>query len=379
MRVLVTGGAGFVGSHTVDVLLEEGHDVVVLDNLDQQVHRRVEGGPVNLTKHSRERGLRLMRGDVRDRSMLLQALAEVDGVLHLAAAVGVGQSMYQPFNYCSVNVGGTAQLLDVLANERTGVRKVVVASSMSIYGEGAYSCGACGTVYPVSRDPRDLASGDWEVRCPSCGRFARAISTKEDKPLVPTSIYAITKQTQEEIVLCFGEAYKLPVVALRYFNIYGSRQSLSNPYTGVAAIFLSRLLNGKPPVIFEDGMQSRDFIHVRDVARANVLALTSSAADHRALNVGGGLSTTVLEIFRQLSRILNVSIEPSFARRYRAGDIRHCFSDSTLAESLLGWKPRVTLNEGMTELVEWCLKSGPDAQDLVDAAYSELERKNLLQ
>jgi dTDP-L-rhamnose 4-epimerase len=379
MKVLVTGGAGFVGSHTVDVLLEEGHDVTVLDNLDRQVHRQVDGYPVNLSVHATKRGLRLMRGDVRDRPALLEALAEVEGVLHLAASVGVGQSMYQPFNYCSVNVGGTAQLLDLLANERTRVQKVVVASSMSIYGEGAYSCEACGRVYPVSRDARDLVSGNWEVRCPSCGRFARAVSTEEDKPLVPTSIYAITKQTQEELVLCFGEAYKLPVVALRYFNIYGPRQSLSNPYTGVVAIFLSRLLNRKPPVIFEDGMQSRDFIHVRDVARANVLALTSSAANYRALNVGSGASTTVLEVFRQLSRILNVSIEPTFARRYRAGDIRHCFSDSSLAASLLAWKPRVTLDEGLTELVEWSLKSGPDARDLVDVAYSELERKNLLQ
>jgi dTDP-L-rhamnose 4-epimerase len=379
MKVLVTGGAGFVGSHTVDLLLEEGHEVTVLDNLDPQVHGQIDGYPPNLSRYATEDRLRFIRGDVSDRATLFEALAGVEGVLHLAASVGIGQSMYQPFHYCSVNVGGTAQLLDILGSERTSIRKIVVASSMSIYGEGAYSCGACGKVYPISRDTRDLVSGNWEVRCPSCGRFVRAISTKEDKPLAPTSIYAITKQTQEEIVLCFGEAYKLPVVALRYFNIYGSRQSLSNPYTGVVAIFLSRLLNRKPPVIFEDGMQSRDFVHVRDVARANVLALTSSAANYRALNVGSGASTTVLEVFRRLSRILNVSIEPTFARRYRAGDIRHCFSDSSLAASLLGWKPQVTLDEGLAELVEWSLKSGPDARDLVDVAYSELERKNLLQ
>ena len=246
MKILVTGGVGFIGSHTVDLLLEDGHKVVVLDSLDPLVHGQIDGYPSNLSKHILDNRLRIIRGDVRDRSTLVKALKGVEGILHLAAAVGIGQSMYQPYHYCSVNVDGTAQLLDILVNEATSVRKLVVASSMSIYGEGAYECRACKEVYPISRNLQDFTLGHWEVRCPSCRRILKPLPTKEDKPLAPESIYAITKKTQEEMVLCFGKAFKLPVVALRYFNIYGPRQSLSNPYTGVVAIFLSRLLNKKP-------------------------------------------------------------------------------------------------------------------------------------
>ena len=379
MKVLVTGGAGFVGSHTVDMLLEEGHEVVVLDSLDPQVHGQSDGYPPNLSRHAMEDRLRFIRGDVRDRPTLVGALEGAEAVLHLAAAVGIGQSMYQPFHYCSVNVGGTAQLLDIVGNNRTLVRKVVVASSMSIYGEGAYRCEACGEVYPLTRDPGDLASAHWEMRCPSCRGFIKPIATRECKTLAPTSIYAITKKTQEELVLCFGKAYKLPVVALRYFNIYGPRQSLNNPYTGVVAIFLSRLLNKKPPLVFEDGMQSRDFIHVRDIARANILALTSSGADFRAVNIGNGAPVTVLEVLQQLSTILNVSMEPTITRRFRSGDIRHCFSDSSQARTLLGWEPEVKLEDGLKGLVRWCLDSVPEARDLVEVSYSELEQRNLLE
>lgn len=379
MRVLVTGGAGFVGSHTVDLLLEEGHMVVVLDNLDAQVHGEIVGYPPNLSTHASDHRLRFIRGDVRDRAAILEAVQGVEGVLHLAAAVGVGQSMYQPFHYCSVNVGGTAQLLEVLVNEHTSVRKVVVASSMSLYGEGAYHCELCGDAFPVARDPRDLAAWVWEVRCPSCRTFLKPVATREDKPLAPTSIYAITKRTQEELILGYGKAYNLPVVALRYFNIYGPRQSLSNPYTGVAAIFLSRLINTKPPLIFEDGLQSRDFIHVRDIARANVLALTSSQADFRVVNVGQGTSVTVLEIFQKLSTILGVSLAPAIIGKFRAGDIRHCFSDSSHARTLLGWEPKVDMEDGLTDLIRWCLECAPQARDLVDISYSELQQKRLVQ
>ncbi|MBI1892845.1 MAG: GDP-mannose 4,6-dehydratase [Candidatus Rokubacteria bacterium] len=378
MRVLVTGGAGFLGSHTVDVLREEGHEVVVLDDLDPQVHGAVEGFPPNLARHGGGSGVRFVRGDVRDRDAVRSALEGIDAVLHLAGAVGVGQSMYQPFHYCSVNVGGTALLLDVLANERTSVRKLVVASSMSIYGEGAYRCGACGDVYPTGRRPDDLAAGRWEPRCPRCGQPVAPAPTREDKPLAAASIYAVSKKSQEELVLCFGEAYKLPVVALRYFNIYGPRQSLSNPYTGVVAIFLSRLLNRKPPIVFEDGGQTRDFIHVRDIARANLLALTSAAADFQAVNVGSGVPVSVLDVFRELSTILDIRIEPTVPGQFRAGDIRHCVADATRARQLLGWAPRIPLAEGMRDLARWCTSSLPEARDLVDVAYAELQMKKLV-
>jgi dTDP-L-rhamnose 4-epimerase len=378
MKVLVTGGAGFVGSHTVDILLEEGHEVVVLDNLDPQVHGDVADFPPNLARHERHRRLSFMRGDVRDHATVAAALAGVEGVLHLAAAVGVGQSMYRPFHYCAVNIGGTAQLLDVLANEHTGVRKLVVASSMSIYGEGTYRCAICGDAYPAGRDARDLAAGRWELRCPRCGRFLERAPTREDKPLGPTSIYAISKKSQEELALCFGQAYGLPVVALRYFNIYGPRQSLSNPYTGVVAIFLSRLMNRKPPIMFEDGRQSRDFVHVRDIARANVLALTSEGADGQAVNVGAGTPVSVFEVFQQLARILAVDVGVSVTGQFRAGDVRHCVSDPSRARTLFGWEARVRLAEGLAELAAWSLEANPPARDLVDEAYAELTQKKLV-
>lgn len=378
MKFLVTGGAGFVGSHSVDLLLEQGHQVTVLDNLDPQVHGQVPGFPSNLAQHEKNTKLRFVRGDVRDADTVRAVLDGVEAVLHLAAAVGVGQSMYQPYHYCSVNEVGTAQLLDVLANTTTKVRKLVVASSMSIYGEGAYHCDKCGASYPLMREPMDLAAGHWEVRCPACSAFLKALPTKESKPLVPTSIYAINKKTQEELVLCFGKAYQLPSVALRYFNIYGPRQSLNNPYTGVGAIFMSRLMNHKPPIIFEDGRQSRDFIHVRDIARANYLALTVSKADYEAVNVGCGRPVTVLQVYQMLASILNVSIEPVIAGKFRTGDIRHCFSDSSRATSLLGWEPQVKLEEGMRDLVRWSMESGAKPKDLVEQSYAELSEKKLL-
>lgn len=380
MKVLVTGGAGFVGSDTVDMLLEGGHEVIVVDNLDPQVHGQADAFPANLAHHATNARLCFLRGDVRDRSTLAAPLAGVEGVIHLAAAVGVGQSMYQPSHYCSVNVEGTAQLLDILANEQTSVRKVVIASSMSIYGEGSYWCEACGAVYPVCRNAKDLASAQWEVRCPSCGRFVKPIATREDKPLAPASIYAISKKTQEDLVLCFGRAYKLPVVALRYFNIYGPRQSLGNPYTGVVAIFISRLLNKKPPLIFEDGLQSRDFVHVHDIAKANLLALTSSGADFCAVNLGSGTAATVFDILERLSKILGTSVEPRIVGKFRAGDIRHSFADTSQARSLLGWEPAIKLEEGLKELVQWCIDSPHEAKrDLVDFSYSELKQRGLVE
>ncbi|MBM4133157.1 MAG: NAD-dependent epimerase/dehydratase family protein [Nitrospira sp.] len=378
MKILVTGGAGFVGSHTVDLLLEQGHEVVVVDNLDPQVHGTVSGSPPNLAAHERNARLRFIRGDVRDAAVLTPAMAGVEAVLHLAAAVGVGQSMYQPYHYCSVNEVGTAQVLDVLVNTKTAVRKLVVASSMSIYGEGTYACRTCGEVYPQTRQAEDLSAGKWEIRCTRCAAFVTPLPTGETKPLVPTSIYAIGKKTQEELVLCFGKAYQLPSVALRYFNIYGPRQSLNNPYTGVGAIFMSRLMNGKPPIIFEDGGQSRDFIHVRDIARANVLALTTPGGDYQAMNVGCGRSVSVLQVYQMLAGILNVSIAPTIAGKFRAGDIRHCYSDPSLATRLLGWEPQVKLEEGLRDLVRWSVESGVKPVDRVEQCYQELSEKKLI-
>lgn len=379
MKVLITGGAGFVGSHSVDVVVEAGHEVVVLDNLDPQVHGDVNGFPTNLQHHAGDSRVRFVRADVRDEESVTRALDGVDAILHLAAAVGVGQSMYQPRHYCSANVVGTATLLDILARDRRGVRKLVVASSMSIYGEGAYHCEKCGELYPTAREPREVAAGQWEVRCRQCAQLAVPVPTREDKPLAASSIYAISKKTQEELVLCFGAAYQLPVVALRYFNIYGPRQSLSNPYTGVAAIFLSRLVNGKPPLVFEDGRQTRDFIHVRDIARANLLALVSPDADNQAVNVCVGQPVSVSEIAEELSTILGSAVTAQVTGQYRAGDIRHCVGDSGLVRKLLSWEPRTSLRDGLRDLVAWYMDSQPEARDLVDRAYAELCERRLVQ
>ncbi|MBN1979698.1 MAG: NAD-dependent epimerase/dehydratase family protein [Anaerolineae bacterium] len=371
-RILVTGGAGFIGSHLVDALLDAGHSVRVFDSLEPQVH----GG-------LRERGewpdylaadCEKVLGDVRDRDALRKAFDGMDVVFHQAAAVGVGQSMYEVARYVDANTRGTAVLLDILANERHSVRKLVVASSMSIYGEGKYHCDKHGEVYPKLRSEGQLAARDWEMRCPMCGRPVEPLPTGEDKPLHATSIYAITKKDQEEMCLTIGRAYGIPTVALRYFNTYGPRQALSNPYTGVAAIFSGRLLNGNPPVIFEDGLQSRDFTHVSDIVQANLLALAREEMDDGVFNVGTGQALTILDVAEALIEHLAVQVEPEIVRKFRAGDIRHCFADVSRLQAL-GYRPRVRFEDGMAELVAWVRQQ--QAVDGFERARQELARRGL--
>jgi len=262
MRILVTGGAGFIGSHLVDALVEKGHDVVIYDSLEPQVHQKNKI-PDYLNKRAE-----FVKSDVRDKNKLKEVVRNVDIVCHQAAMVGVGQSMYQIESYMDVNTLGTAKLLDILVNEEHSVKKLVVASSMSVYGEGKYTCEECGVGYPKLRPKEQLSAKEWEMKCPNCGKEVKAVPTDEDKPLHPTSIYAISKRDQEEMSLVTGRAYGIPTVALRYFNVYGPRQSLSNPYTGVCAIFSSRIKNNSDPIIFEDGWQSRDFTSVYDIVQA---------------------------------------------------------------------------------------------------------------
>ena len=366
--VLVTGGAGFIGSHIVEMLLELGYPVRVYDKLVEQVHGG--RGPTHVPE-----GAEFIEADMRDADALRRALDGVHVVVHQAAEVGVGQSMYEIVRYSDANTGGTAVLLELLTNEPHQVQKIVVASSMSIYGEGAYFCSRDGQVHPRLRSAEQLARQEWEVHCPKCGQLVEPIPTPEEKPLFPTSIYAISKMDQELMCLAVGQAYGLPIVALRYFNAYGPRQSLSNPYTGVAAIFSSRLLNGRPPTIFEDGQQTRDFIHVTDVARANVLALESERANGEVLNIGTGRPTSILEVAHTLAQRLGVDIEPDIVGEYRAGDIRHCYADISKARELLGFDARVRFEEGMGELINWVREQ--EAIDRVDVARAELERRGL--
>ena len=270
---------------------------------------------------------RFIHADVNDRDAVADALQGVDAVIHMAAEVGVGQSMYEISRYINANTGGTGVLLDVIVNNQASVGRIVVALSMSNYGEGAYECSVHGVVFPPLRSAEQLGRREWEAACPTCGQALKPVATPETKPMRPNSVYAISKMDQELLCLSVGAAYDIGVVALRYFNTYGPRQALSNPYTGVAAIFSGRLLNGRAPVAFEDGQQLRDFIHVRDVARATVAALESPAADGEAINVGVGDPLTVNDVATNLAGALGVDVEPQITGTSRAGDIRHCYAD----------------------------------------------------
>jgi dTDP-L-rhamnose 4-epimerase len=372
-RVLITGGAGFVGSHLADAVANAGHEVILLDNLEPQVHGAGCVRPAYLDPRHR-----LVYGDIRDADALAPLMREVDVVFHLAAMVGVGQSMYQVRRYVDVNTLGMATLLEALLTNRGRVRKLLVASSMSIYGEGAYFCRQCGPVFPRLRSTEQLGAGDWEVHCPACGSALEARPTGEDKPLCPTSIYAITKRDHEEMALAFGRSYDLPTVALRFFNIYGSRQALTNPYTGVAAIFSGRMLSGQTPVIYEDGRQQRDFVHVSDIVQACRLAMASSGADHQVVNVGTGRPVSVLEVAEQLARELGWSGAFEIRHKFRAGDIRHCFADITRIRSLLGYEPRHRFEDGVRELMGWVASQQGLKLPGAEEAERQLEAHGLL-
>ncbi|PYS69441.1 MAG: nucleoside-diphosphate-sugar epimerase [Acidobacteria bacterium] len=369
-NVLVTGGAGFVGSHLVDALVAEGHRVRVLDALVPQVHG------ANAVPRNVNPGAEFICADVCSRDAVDKALEEIDAVFHEAAEVGVGQSMYEIERYVRANDLGTAVLLEAILARQPQIKKLIVASSMSIYGEGAYTCESCGIVYPQLRPNDQLLDRRWEMECTTCGKVLTATGTPEEKPLFPTSVYAVTKQDQEQFCLAVGRSYKIPTVALRYFNVYGTRQALSNPYTGVCAIFSARLLNGHAPMIFEDGEQSRDFVHVSDIVQANLLALETDRADYQAVNVGTGVATSVRAVCNLLADGLGLDIKPEIVGRYREGDIRHCISDITKARKLLGYEPKVSLNQGIPELLTWVRAQA--AQDQVVSATAELESRQLV-
>jgi dTDP-L-rhamnose 4-epimerase len=365
--ILITGGAGFIGSHLADELLERGWSVRALDNLTQQVHEAGER-PGYLDPE-----VELVVGDVRDEDSVRRAVAGVDAVVHLAARVGVGQSMYDIADYTSVNGCGTAVLLQALLDHPVG--QLVVASSMSVYGEGLYADAAGRRVATAERTRAQLERGEWELAGDD-GAPLTALPTPEDKPPVLSSIYALGKYEQERMCLLFGSAYKVPVTALRFFNVYGPRQALSNPYTGVLAIFAGRLLNGRPPLIYEDGRQRRDFVSVYDVARACRHALERPDPAGRVLNIGSGESVSVLEIAAELACVMGrEQIPAQITGKYRVGDIRNCFSDVALAARTIGYEPAVRREDGMAELAGWL--AGEVATDRVDAAAAELASRGL--
>jgi dTDP-L-rhamnose 4-epimerase len=371
-QVLVTGGAGYIGSHLVDELVRREYRVTVLDNLEPQVHR------TGTWPSYANPAVTYVRGDVRDRAVFEPLVRAADAVVHFGAAVSVGQSMYQVDRYVDVNTRGTALLLDILVNTTHNVRKLIVASSIGVYGEGAYACAEHGPVAPTIRPEAQLAARDWEQHCPICGRHVGSVPTPEDKALYRDNIYSMTKYHQEEMVLLIGKTYGIPAVAPRFFNVYGPRQSLSNPYAGVAAIWLSRLQNGKPPVVFEDGGQLRDFVSIHDVVDCLVLMLEKPGADYLPVNVGSGETVTILDIARLLNRLLGTSIEPEVTNSGRKFDIRHNTADISRARETLGYAPRVSLEQGFGELIEWARTTPDVAVDMFDRALEELNRKGLL-
>jgi dTDP-L-rhamnose 4-epimerase len=367
--ILVTGGAGFIGAHVANELLAHGYAVRALDSLVPQVH-----GPGGERPSYLNADVELIVGDVRDPEMLTRSLAGVDAVIHLVSLVGVGQSMYQIDKYTSVNNLGTATLLQVLTTHP--VECLVVASSMSIYGEGLYRDAAGNARLATDRSLDQLRAADWEIRT-AAGEPLTPVSTPEDKPPALASVYALSKFDQERMTLLVGRAYGIRAVALRFFNTYGPYQALSNPYTGVLSNFAARVLNGKPPLIYEDGLQKRDFVSVYDVAGACRLALECPAADGLAINISSGVAMTVKEVAERTIRALGAnSLEPEITGKYRSGDIRHCFADISLARSVLGWEPGVTLERGLDNLADWL--SGQSAADRGMEARGELAVRGLM-
>ena len=366
--VLITGGAGFIGSHLADELINKGYKVRALDNLSEQVHGKNAQRPDYLNPQ-----IELQVGDVRDKQAVEKALQGVNAVFHLAAMVGVGQSMYQIKDYTEVNNVGTAVLMEALMDKP--VEKLVVASSMSIYGEGLYLDSEGKKRVDCERKLSDLKQGKWEMYDEK-GRTLEPVPTPETKQPNLSSVYALSKYDQERLSLITGKAYNIPTTAMRFFNVYGTRQALSNPYTGVLAIFASRLLNNNPPLIFEDGKQKRDFIHVKDVARACRLAMETPEADGKVFNLGSGNRYTIENIADKLASVMGKeNIKPEITGKYRVGDIRHCFADTGKTKEVLGFEPEVKFEEGLYELAEW-LKT-QIATDNVGKASNELSSRGL--
>lgn len=369
-NVLITGGAGFIGSHLADELLAEGYRVRALDSLEPQVHGEGARRPAYLDPR-----VELIVGDVRDHEAVRRALEGMDAVFHFAAAVGVGQSMYESARYVSINDVGTAVLMEGVIEKR--LQRVVVASSMSVYGEGLFRTPNGMVREAKSRTLEQLRRGEWELRSED-GVPLTPIPTPEGKSVTLESVYALSKYDQERMCLMLGRAYNIPTVALRLFNVFGTRQALSNPYTGVLAVFASRLLNGNPPLVFEDGNQQRDFVAVADVVRACRLALERQEAIGTVFNIGSGRPRTIVEIARKMAEVVGEPrLAPEISRKYRMGDVRHCFADISLARRMLGYEPKVDFDIGLAELARWLEGQTGLAKDRVADARAELDARGL--
>lgn len=373
-NILITGGAGFVGTHLTRLALAAGHKVRILDNLSPQIHGEM---PVFVAMP----GAEFILGDITVRENLEQALAGIDTVVHLAAETGTGQSMYEIDRYYRVNVQATAVLFDILANTKHSVENFVLASSRSVYGEGAYLCFACDATgarcYPVSRSPDQLAAHDWTPRCPTCGAGLSATATQEADKLAPASIYAATKLAQEDLVRVGAAALGLGYAILRFQNVFGEGQSLGNPYTGILSIFSTRIRLGQSLPIFEDGEETRDFVHVEDVANAVLRCIETQVRSGVTVNVGQGEATSIMDVARLLSRLMGSDIEPHVTAQYRVGDIRHNYADNSNLLAATGFVPQISLEDGMRRFCDW-VATQPIPEDLLDKANAELRARNLM-
>lgn len=372
-NVLITGGAGFIGSHLSKKLLEKGYRVKVFDNLSPQIHGDdASTSPLFLSIKGK---VEFFQGDVRVREDWEKALVNQDAVIHLAAETGTGQSMYQAERYVDVNIRGTAILLDLLARKNHQIKKVLVASSRAIYGEGRYYCETHKEVYPLARNEADLCKGDFEPKCPICNLALTLQATNEGSNIQPNSIYGFTKQSQEEMTLLACKNLGIPVIAFRYQNVYGPGQSLSNPYTGILSIFSTRILNGNTVYLFEDGKESRDFVYIDDVVDATILGLENQQLKNEVLNVGSGINTSVLEVAQKLKKAYSSSVDIKINGNFRLGDIRHNYADLAKISSI-GFRPKVFFEEGVVKFTSW-VKQQKVQQDTYEMSIQELKEKGL--
>lgn len=373
-NILITGGAGFIGSRLALSLVANGHNVRVLDNLAPQIHGdKPESSPLFRSIQGK---VEFFRGSVTSRDDLMKVLPGMDTVVHLAAETGTGQSMYAIQHYSDANIGGTALLLDLIANEPFPIRKIVVASSRAVYGEGKYLCGTHGYVYPASRSTEEMEKGDFTVHCSLCGIPAKLAPTDEETPVRPASVYGITKLTQEQLVLTVSKALGVSALAFRYQNVYGPGQSLSNPYTGILSIFSTRILNGSGINIFEDGKESRDFVFIDDVVAATIGGIEHEAPLVDVFNVGSGVATDVVTIANTLQKLLGVTVPIKISGQFRLGDIRHNVADLTKIRKTLGFEPTVSIEEGLRRFVAWV--KGEEIQvDRYEESLQELREKGL--
>lgn len=373
-NILITGGAGFIGSRLANHLIADGYKVRVLDNLSPQIHgTSPEDSPLFLSLHP---DVKFFRGSVTNKNDLYAALADVEVVVHLAAETGTGQSMYAIQHYSEVNIGGTALLLDLIANNSLPVKKILVASSRAVYGEGKYQCDQHGFVYPITRSSEDMAQGDFEAHCPLCGDVAKTVATDEESSIRPSSIYGITKLTQEQMVLSVGRALDISAIAFRYQNVYGPGQSLSNPYTGILSIFSTRIRNSSPINIFEDGKESRDFVYIDDVVLATAQAIKHKKPLVDVFNVGSGVATDVSTVAYALQKQLGIEVPTSISGQFRIGDIRHNYADLTKVSKALGFKPTVGIEDGLFSFVNWVKKQNIGI-DCYDQSLQEMKSKGL--